>query len=269
MSPSSMFKLAFNALLCVVLFLAQFGETNAWISSSTIRPTQSTTTRTSVDRILGGLSQQLQIQNQRCSSPSSSLFESIAADGAGVSFGSTADDNDDEEDEDEWEEVEMEILTESDFYASEWLVGSVMDQSPNKIVETWVRLATDKDGKNVAIWGDGAQGTWSFDVANQFLSFSKQNIFGKSIWAGVVDDYYFTLGTIRGYTMWSAAAVLGQWQAKRLGVEPGEAGVAPWFQEPEPDQETPSSSDSVSSPARDAVPSESQDQKSDESSSII
>ena len=256
MSPSSIFMLAFNALLCVVLFSAQFSQTNAWVSSSTTRPTQSTTTRTSVDRILVGGSQQLHIQNQRCSHPSSSsslLFESVAADSSGVSFGSTADDNDDDEDdEDEWEEVEMEILTESDFYASEWLVGSVMDRNPNKIVETWVRLATDKDGKNVAVWGDGAQGTWSFDVANQFLSFSKQNIFGKSIWAGVVDDYYFTLGTIRGYNMWSAAAVLGQWQAKRLGVEPGEAGVAPWFEEPGQDQET---------------PSESQEQTADESSS--
>mmetsp|Transcript_41186 Transcript_41186/g.98648 ORF Transcript_41186/g.98648 Transcript_41186/m.98648 type:complete len:269 (-) Transcript_41186:111-917(-) len=267
MSPSSIFMLAVNAL-CFVFFLAQFSETEAWISSSA--------TRTSVGRILGGP----QLQNRRCSRPSSSssastasrsvlLFESIAADSSGVSFGSTADDDDDDDDDDEWEEVEMEILTESDFYGSEWLVGSVMERNTNKIVETWVRLATDSDGKNVAIWGDNAQGTWSFDVANQFLSFSKQNIFGKAIWAGVVDDYYYTLGTIRGYNMWSAAAVLGQWQAKRLGVEQGEAGVAPWFEEPEPEQEVESVSDSASSPAMDPVLSESQEQTSDESSSSI
>eukprot|EP00529_Nitzschia_sp_RCC80_P027140 CAMPEP_0113485560 /NCGR_PEP_ID=MMETSP0014_2-20120614/24547_1 /TAXON_ID=2857 /ORGANISM="Nitzschia sp." /LENGTH=277 /DNA_ID=CAMNT_0000379211 /DNA_START=56 /DNA_END=889 /DNA_ORIENTATION=+ /assembly_acc=CAM_ASM_000159 len=276
MSPSSIFMLAVNAL-CAVLFLAQFSETNAWISSSSSSSspaslsTTSSTTRTSVGRILGGP----QLQNRRCSRPSSesiasrsvSLFESIAADSSGVSFGSTADDDDD--DDDEWEEVEMEILTESDFYGSEWLVGSVMERNTNKIAETWVRLATDSDGKNVAIWGDNAQGTWSFDVANQFLSFSKQNIFGKAIWAGVVDDYYYTLGTIRGYNMWSAAAVLGQWQAKRLGVEQGEAGVAPWFEEPEPEQEVESVSDSASSPAMDPVLSESQEQTSDESSSSI
>jgi hypothetical protein len=30
------------------------------------------------------------------------------------------------------------------------------------------------DGKIEAIWGDNSQGTWSFDVANQFLSVSKE-----------------------------------------------------------------------------------------------
>lgn len=138
--------------------------------------------------------------------------------------------SEDEDDDEEYEYVEYDILTEPEFMGSEWLVGTVMDGNSDKIVETWVRLATDKDGKNVAIWGDNSQGIWAFDVANQFLSFSKERLWGKDIWAGVVDDYYYTQGTVRGWNFFSAAAVKGQWQAKRLGVDPNEAGVAPWFE---------------------------------------
>lgn len=144
----------------------------------------------------------------------------------------------------EWEEVEYDMLTEEEFAGSEWLVGSVMDRTPERIDETWVRLATDRDGKNVAIWGDKAEGTWSFDVASQFLSFSKDSLVGKAIWAGIVDDFYYTLGTIRGYNLWTPAAVLGQWQAKRLGVAEGEAGVAPWFKESSENGESEKESDS-------------------------
>jgi hypothetical protein len=151
-------------------------------------------------------------------------------------------DEDEDDDEDEYEYVEYDILTEPEFMGSEWLVGTVYERNPNKIQETWSRLTTDKDGKNVAIWGDGAQGTWSFDVANQFLSMSKDNIFGKNIWAGVVEDYYFTYGTVRGWNFFQAAAVNAQWQAKRLGVDPEEAGTPPWFEtsdEEESDDEEP------------------------------
>eukprot|EP00980_Cylindrotheca_fusiformis_P014179 scaffold3720_cov141-Cylindrotheca_fusiformis.AAC.18 len=148
-----------------------------------------------------------------------------------------------EDDEDvEYEYVEYDILTESDFLSSEWLVGTCMDRSPNRIVETWVRLAVDKDGKNVAIWGDKSQGKWNFDTASQFLSMSKENILGKDIWAGVVDDYYYAQGTVRGWSFFAAAAVVGQWQAKRLGVDPEEAGIAPWFQQ-EDEDDTPSASE--------------------------
>lgn len=139
-------------------------------------------------------------------------------------------DNDDE-DEEEYEYVEYDMLKEVDFSGSEWLIGSNLDNSPRFIDETWVRMAVDKDGKNIAIWGDGAKGKWAFDVASQFLSFSKENLAGKKIWAGVVDDYYFVQGTIRGWTYWSAAAVLGQWQARRLGVDKEEAGIPPWFEQ--------------------------------------
>ena len=104
-----------------------------------------------------------------------------------------------------------------------------MDSSPNKIDETWCRLAIDEDGKNIAVWGDKSEGTWNLDVASQFLSISKEALWGKEIWAGVVDDYYYTQGTVRGWSFLTAAAVLGQWQARRLGVEAGEAGPAPWF----------------------------------------
>jgi hypothetical protein len=147
------------------------------------------------------------------------------------------DDQEDDDDEEEYEYVEYEILTEPEFMGSEWLVGTIMDSNPKKIVETWVRLASDKNGKNVAIWGDKSEGTWNFDVANQFLSMSKESWVGKDIWAGVVEeDYYFTQGTVRGWNFLSAAEVVGQWQSKRLGVDPDEAGVAPWFQEEEDDE---------------------------------
>lgn len=147
--------------------------------------------------------------------------------------------SDDEDDDDEFEYVEYDILTESEFVGSEWLVGTVMDKrGGGKIAETWVRLATNKDGKNVAIWGDNnnSEGNWNFDTANQFLSVSKNAPWGKNIWAGVVDDYYFCRGTVRGWNFFSPASVVGQWQAKRLGAEKDEAGEAPWFGEDEEDE---------------------------------
>mmetsp|Transcript_6962 Transcript_6962/g.14336 ORF Transcript_6962/g.14336 Transcript_6962/m.14336 type:complete len:241 (-) Transcript_6962:970-1692(-) len=147
--------------------------------------------------------------------------------------------SDDEEEDDEYEYVEYDILTEAEFLGSEWLVGTVMDNNVKNIAETWVRLATDKDGKNVAIWGDNKEGNWSFDVANQFLNVSKNSVVGKNIWAGVVDDFYFCRGTVRGWNFFSAASVVGQWQAKRLGVEQDDTGVAPWFEEPEEEEEAP------------------------------
>lgn len=143
---------------------------------------------------------------------------------------STADDDDDDED---YEYVEYEDLAEEDFRGSEWLVGTNWDNRRNEIQETWVRLATDGDGKNVAIWGDNAEGKWNLDKASQFLSISKESLFGKQIWACTIEDYYYLQGTVRGWTYLLPASVLGQWQAKRLGVEPGEAGTAPWFEEEE------------------------------------
>lgn len=179
--------------------------------------------------------QQNKADNHRWSSSStwSSSQLSVAATSDDSLSTASSDEEDDDEDEEEFEYVEYDILTEPEFMGSEWLVGTVPDGNPNKIQETWVRLAVDKDGKNVAIWGDNSQGTWAFDTANQFLSFSKEQLWGKDIWAGVVQDYYFTQGTVRGWNFLMAAAVKGQWQARRLGVDPDEAGVAPWFEEPE------------------------------------
>jgi hypothetical protein len=138
-----------------------------------------------------------------------------------------------EADEEEWEYEEYEELQESDFYNSEWKVGTVWESSRQKIDVTWCRLiAKEKELK--AIWGDGAMGKWSFDRGSQFFSVSKETWGGwggKKIWAGVIDDYYFMEGTVRGWSPLSPASVLGQWQAKRLGVDPEEMGVAPWFQE--------------------------------------
>lgn len=163
-----------------------------------------------------------------CESPSSqSRLRTILASSTSTSEGlAVASDDDD----DEYEYVEYDVLTEAEFMGSEWLVGTVFDNRDN-IGETWVRLATDENGKNIAVWGDNAEGTWNFDVANQFLSASKNQPWGKNIWAGVVDDYYFCRGTVRGWNFFSPASVVGQWQARRLGVEQGEAGVAPWFEE--------------------------------------
>ena len=160
----------------------------------------------------------------------SGLFlSSIAAETEGISSN---------DDDDEYEYIEYENLTEKDFAGSEWLVGTNWDRKSDEIDETWVRLAV-KDGKNIAIWGDDAEGTWELDVASQFLSVSKEyRLSGKEIWAGIVDDYYFQQGTVRGWKYWASACVEGQWQAKRLGVDPEEAGTAPWFESTVDDDST-------------------------------
>jgi hypothetical protein len=143
--------------------------------------------------------------------------------------------DDDDDDDDDYEVVEYELLNEDDFLNSEWLIGTNWDHAKDKIEETWVRLiSSDDKTQNVAVWGDTSnQGTWTFDVASQFLSISKSNLGGKKIWACTVEDnYYYLQGTVRGWTYWQPAAVLGQWQAKRLGVDPNEEdiGIAPWFE---------------------------------------
>jgi hypothetical protein len=147
--------------------------------------------------------------------------------------------NDDEEDDDdEYEYVEFDSLAEADFAGSEWLVGTVFEGKENKpIDETWVRLFVTEEGKNLAFWGDNSEGTWNFDVASQFLTLSKDNLFGKRIWACTTEDFYYLSGTVRGWTYLQSARVLAQWQARRLGVDPEEAGVAPWFEEQDEDDE--------------------------------
>ncbi|GAX24158.1 hypothetical protein FisN_4Lh241 [Fistulifera solaris] len=136
------------------------------------------------------------------------------------------------DDDDDYEYIEIERLTESDFAGSEWLVGTNWDNNRDKIEETWLRCAVDQDGNNVAIWGDDSKGKWSIDIASGFFSASKESlIMGKKIWATTADDYYYMQGTVRGWSFVSAANVMGQWQARRLGVDKDEAGVPPWFEE--------------------------------------
>ena len=157
----------------------------------------------------------------------------------------------DEDDDEEWVYEEYTDLTEADFYNSEWKIGIVWNDNEEVIKETWVRLIVDDNGggpgstpTNVAIWGDGGKGKWSLDVANQFFSISKESFgewFGKRIFAGNADDYYYLQGTVRGWSPVQSASVLGQWQMKRLGVDREEAGIAPWFQEDEDDEEEASS----------------------------
>lgn len=184
------------------------------------------------------------ISDLSCSQNNNRLRSALASSTSSTESLAVASNDDEEDDDDEYEYVEYDILTEDEFMGSEWLVGTVMDGREDNIKETWVRLATDKDGKNVAIWGDNAEGNWNFDTASQFLSMSKNAIWGKNIWAGVVDDFYFSRGTVRGWNFFSAASVVGQWQAKRLGVEPGEAGVAPWFEPAEEERESPALTES-------------------------
>lgn len=149
-------------------------------------------------------------------------------------------DNDD--DDDMYEYIEYELLTEKEFRDSEWLIGTNWNDNPNTIQETWVRLIVDtKSGKNIAIWGDNSQGTWNLDVASQFLSISKEyKLFGKDIWAVTLSDFYYLQGTVRGWKYWTPAAVLGQWQAKRLKKEidndDDDPGIAPWFENSNDDE---------------------------------
>lgn len=221
------------SLIAAVLLLWDASYVNAWLPTTPQRPTA----------ILSQSQQQQQRQKQQAllvSSPSSSALYSSAASSSISTASQEADDDDDEE---EYEYVEYDLLTEREYVGSEWLVGTCMDSSPNKIAETWCRLAVDKDGKNVAIWGDNSEGKWSMDVASQFLSISKETFWGKEIWAGVVDDYYYLQGTVRGWSFLTAAEVIGQWQARRLGVDPDEAPTAPWFEKTEEVEQGDESSD--------------------------
>ena len=150
----------------------------------------------------------------------------------------------------EWVEEEFELLTERDFYNTEWKIGTIMDDKPRdakSIATTWVRLVTTEAGDNKAIWGDDSQGKWTIDVPSQFFSISKESFggwFGKQIWAGTIDDFYYLEGTVRGWSPISPASVVGQWQGVRLGVIGEEArvsederGVAPWFSVMEEEEE--------------------------------
>mmetsp|Transcript_7796 Transcript_7796/g.11448 ORF Transcript_7796/g.11448 Transcript_7796/m.11448 type:complete len:237 (-) Transcript_7796:150-860(-) len=153
----------------------------------------------------------------------------------------TTDDKDGDSDADdgEWEFEEYEKLTESDFFGSEWKVGTLMDGA-NKIDTTWCRCVV-QDGEFIAVWGDNSKGKWSFDAGSQFFSITKDTFggwFGKKIWAGSVEDYYFMEGTVRGWSPISSASVEGQWQMKRLGVDPDEAGTPPWFEENSEEEES-------------------------------
>jgi hypothetical protein len=165
----------------------------------------------------------------------------------------TTQQKDEEDDELEWVEEEFEALTERDFYNTEWKIGTLMDNKPrvpNSIDTTWVRLTTTEDGQNKATWGDGSKGKWVVDVPSQYFSISKESFggwFGKKIWAGNIDDFYYLEGTVRGWSPISPASVVGQWQAIRLGVVDGERvtteerGEAPWFtrgEEGEVDEES-------------------------------
>ena len=201
-----------------ILLLLSVLDTNAWVAVSR---TVSTTTSCS---ILAPT-----INNACTTFPAARSSRTILQ--VSSTMDSTKDSiNDDEEEDDLYEYIEYDTLQESDFSQSEWLMGTNFDKNPNEIEETWCRLAVDERGQNVAVWGQGSTGTWSFDSASQFLSISRESVIGKQIWAGVVDDYYYIQGTVRGWTFWQPASVLAQWQGKRLGVDEAEAGTAPWFE---------------------------------------
>lgn len=171
--------------------------------------------------------------------------------------------------EEEWEYEEYEELEERDFFNSEWKVGTVWESNRQKIDVTWCRLIA-KEKELIAVWGDGAMGKWSFDRGSQFISVSKETWGGwggKKIWAGVIDDYYFIEGTVRGWSPLSPASVLGQWQAKRLGVDPEEMGVAPWFQEDTADETKISAADKDDRGSDNLVPEASSTETKDDKGS--
>jgi hypothetical protein len=200
------------AIVALLLLSALVPGADAWLPASTT----TTTNVFSVARPFSPRTVQTTV-----------LFSDVSA----VGTSTTLQESDSEEDEDEFEYVEYDALGETEFVGSEWLVGTNWDSRRDKIDETWVRLVVDEKGKNVCYWGDKSQGKWALDVSTQFLSVSKESFFGKQIWAGVVEDYYFQQGTVRGWNYFASASVVGQWQGKRLGVDPEEAGVAPWFEE--------------------------------------
>lgn len=201
-----------QAIVALLLLSAVLPGADAWLPASTT----TTTNVFSVARKFSPRTVQTTV-----------LFSDVSA----VGTSTTLQESDSEEDEDEFEYVEYDALGETEFVGSEWLVGTNWDSRRDKIDETWVRLVVDEKGKNVCYWGDKSQGKWALDVSTQFLSVSKESFFGKQIWAGVVEDYYFQQGTVRGWNYLASASVVGQWQGKRLGVDPEEAGVAPWFEE--------------------------------------
>lgn len=165
-------------------------------------------------------------------------MDGVGQDGAALATAvtetNTNSDNEEEDEEEEWELVEYENLNESDFVGSEWKMGTAWNKR-NDIDTTWVRLVVDeKTDKNLAVWGDGGQGTWKVDEASQFFTVSQDTFGGwggKKIWAGPIEDFYYLQGTVRGWNIITPAAVLAQWQMIRLGVDREEAGAAPWFAE--------------------------------------
>ena len=225
-------------ILAVLLLLSiQTHSIDAWTTAPTASFTRSASARrpTSLQRL------------RPLSSPLSSLLSQAVSVDSDASLDTEDDNNDneiesnneeDDEDDDEYEYVEFDSLAEVDFAGSEWLVGTVFEGKENKpIQETWCRLFVTEEGKNLAFWGDNSEGTWNFDVASQFLTLSKDTLFGKRIWACTTDDFYYLQGTVRGWTYLQSARVLAQWQARRLGVDPEEAGIAPWFEEQDEDDE--------------------------------
>jgi hypothetical protein len=220
-------RLVFIVVVCFLVGEQQ-QSCSAWI------PSLPNNNRRSARIVAGG---PLPLSSSAAASSSTSKNNIIAATTTTTTLTSTStstttasdDTEQDDGDEEEYEYIEYDNLTEKEFVGSEWLVGTCWDNR-NDIQETWCRLIVDTDGKNVAIWGDNSQGSWNLDVASQFISWSKENkLLGKQIWAATVDDYYYLQGTVRGWRFWSAAAVVGQWQARRLGVDKDEAGIAPWF----------------------------------------
>ena len=206
-------------------------------------------------------------QGEKAAATTSEL--SPAATGGGSSS------NSDDDDDDEYEYVEYEDLQMSDLSGSEWKIGTVWNDNDQSIEETWVRLVFDEDGGGegfgskpscVAVWGDGAKGTWSLDVASQFFTISKETFggwLGKKIWAGPAEDFYYLQGTVRGWNPLSPASVRGVWQMKRLGCDKDEMGTAPWFEVEEEEGEE------EAAPAPQLKQEEEEEEEEEESKEVV
>jgi len=109
--------------------------------------------------------------------------------------------------------------TRSDLAGSEWKVG-INWRDSDKIDVSWFRLKAD----GASEWGFfiGGQGRWKMDDGlfvtvsqDYFLGWNGKRLFS----AKIGNDPNYLEGVIRGWKPWEPAAVMGRWQAIRLGVE--------------------------------------------------
>jgi len=116
--------------------------------------------------------------------------------------------------------------------AIQWFDDDGLPKRGGELQETWLRFKEDY----VVEWGIGATGVWSLD--GQFLSISRDFALG---WGGKrilscklaqKQNEAYIEGMVRGWTPLTAASVMGQWQALRLGIDRTPYGEPFWNTRP-------------------------------------